>query len=116
LQVLTQQTNIKEEPHKKVAKESIEGKDLDWLNSQSFETKLELLKHHLEISRTLVNGVMSEEVCAMCGDRHSGKKPHDGRYSRWGYNGRQCQARRPVASHVIFVCNALELRKMILYI
>jgi len=51
----------------KVTKESIEGKDLDCLLSQGIDTKLELLKHHLELSRMLVNGVLNEEVCEKCG-------------------------------------------------
>jgi putative transposase len=44
------------------------------------------LESHLDICRLLVNEILEEVVTALCGARYSHEKPHDGRYSRWGYN------------------------------
>jgi len=59
---------------------------LDWLLAQPIDTKLELLKNHLEIIRIVVNQILTDEVTQLCGDHYSHNKPNDSRYSRWGYN------------------------------
>jgi len=59
---------------------------LKWLLEQPVDVKLEILGHHLELCRLLINEILDEEVTALSGDRYSHHKPHNGRYSRWGYN------------------------------
>jgi len=70
----------------KVGKIRINRKRLDWLLRQPLQVKLEMLKHHLEIVRLLVNEILEEEVRGLCGERYSRAKPEDGRYARWGFN------------------------------
>jgi len=67
-------------------KPEIRHENLSWLLSQPAEVKLAMLESHLDICRLLVNEILEEEVTALCGARYSHEKPHDGRYSRWGYN------------------------------
>lgn len=67
-------------------KPEIRNENLSWLLSQPVEVKLAMLESHLDICRLLVNEILEEEVAALCGARYSHEKPHDGRYSRWGYN------------------------------
>lgn len=51
------------------------------------ETKLHLLRHHMKLAQLLVEEMIEEEVIGKAGMRYSrGKKPHNGRYSRWGTN------------------------------
>jgi transposase-like protein len=67
-------------------KPEINRENLRWLLTQPAEVKLAMLESHLDICRLLVNEVLEEEVAALCGARYSHEKPHEGRYSRWGYN------------------------------
>ena len=67
-------------------KPEINRENLRWLLAQPAEVKLAMLESHLDICRLLVNEVLEEEVSALCGARYSHEKPHEGRYSRWGYN------------------------------
>lgn len=67
-------------------KPEISHENLSWLLSQPTEVKLAMLESHLDICRLLVNEILEEEVAALCGPRYSHEKPHEGRYSRWGYN------------------------------
>src|SRR5689334_3582878 len=64
----------------------INQENLRWLLAQPAEVKLAMLESHLDICRLLVNEILEEEVTALCGPKYSHHKPHDGRYSRWGYN------------------------------
>lgn len=64
----------------------INRENLSWVLAQPIDTKLELLKHHMELSRFLINGILDEEVIVLAGERYKHSKPHDGRYTRWGYN------------------------------
>lgn len=61
-------------------------KSLSELIESDLETKLAVLKHHLEVSCLLVNEILSEEVKSLAGERYSRDKPYCGRYSRWGTN------------------------------
>lgn len=67
-------------------KPEINHENLSWLLSQPAEVKLAMLESHLDICRLLVNEILEEEVTNLCGVRYSHEKPHEGRYSRWGYN------------------------------
>jgi transposase-like protein len=69
-----------------MSKPEINKENLRWLLEQSAEVKISMLESHLDICRLLVNEVLEEEVTALCGAKYSHEKPHDGRYSRWGYN------------------------------
>lgn len=60
--------------------------NLSWLEEQSFDLKLELIRHHLSLCQIYVNEFMEQEVIGKAGARYSRNKPHEGRYSRWGYN------------------------------
>ena len=78
---------MKTKSNKKSTKDShVNRENLSWLVSQSMETKLEMLKHHFEISRFLINEILDEEVISIAGQRYKHSRPHDGRYTRWGYN------------------------------
>ena len=59
---------------------------LSWIFNQPIDVKIELLKNHVEIARLLVNEIIEEEVFQLTGERYSRNKPHEGRYSRWGFN------------------------------
>lgn len=59
---------------------------LSWLLSQSRDIKLDLVQNHLSICQIMLNELFDEEVCEKAGERYSHNKPHDGKYSRWGYN------------------------------
>jgi putative transposase len=61
-------------------------KKVEWLINQPVETQMEIISHHMEICRLMINSIIEQEVCDYTGERYSHKKPHDNRYSRWGYN------------------------------
>ena len=64
----------------------INRKRLSWLLKQPIDVKAEMLSHHLEISRMLINDILEDEVEQLSGPRYSHVKPHNGQYSRWGHN------------------------------
>lgn len=69
-----------------MAKPDMSKENLRWLLQQPADVKIAMLESHLDICRLLINEVLEEEVAALCGARYSHEKPHQGRYSRWGYN------------------------------
>ena len=71
---------------KKVNRNSDNRKKLSWLLSQELDVKFHAIKHHLDITRMLINDIFEDEVKTQAGNRYSHSKPNDGRYSRWGYN------------------------------
>ncbi len=70
---------------KKVTQKGIKRKKLSWLLEQPLDVKLEIIQHHFELIRLLINEILDSEVETLSGARYSHKKPHRGRYSRWGY-------------------------------
>ena len=64
----------------------INREKVGWLLSQPIETKVEMLSQHLEVCRLVVNSILEEEVLDKCGVRYSHDKPHESRYSRYGFN------------------------------
>lgn len=64
----------------------INRKRMDWLLNQSIDTQLEIISHHMEICRIVINSIIDREVCDYTGERYSHNKPNNGRYSRWGFN------------------------------
>jgi len=70
----------------KVKPQSIDRKKISWLLEQPIDVKLEMLSYHMEIIRLLINEILEDEVFQLAGERYSRSKPHEGRYSRWGFN------------------------------
>lgn len=70
----------------KVKHSSINRKKISWLLEQDLNVKLEAMQHHLEISRMLINDILEDEVIQYAGQKYQRDKPHNGQYSRWGYN------------------------------
>lgn len=64
----------------------IKRKKVDWLLSQPIETQLELISHHMEICRLMINSIIEQEVSDDTGQRYSHDKPHNKRFCRWGFN------------------------------
>ena len=65
---------------------SINRKKISWLLEQELDIKLEALNHHLDITRMLINDILEDEMLSFTGPRYSHLKPHDSKYSRWGFN------------------------------
>jgi putative transposase len=65
---------------------SINRKKISWLLEQELDIKLEALNHHLDITRMLINDILEDEMLSFTGPRYSHQKPHDSKYSRWGFN------------------------------
>jgi len=63
----------------------IKRKKVEWLITQPIEIQMELISHHMEICRLMINSIIEQEVCDYTGEKYSHNKPHDNRYSRWGF-------------------------------
>lgn len=63
--------------------ELLAASSLQELEEKSWEVKLALLQHHLELARIFVGELLEEEVEEKAGERYS---HDDRRYSRWGKN------------------------------
>lgn len=50
------------------------------------EIKMTLLNNHLTICQLIINQILEENLNELAGMRYDRSKPHQGRYSRWGYN------------------------------
>lgn len=61
-------------------------KNLEWLLDQPVEIQFELFRHHIELSKLLINQLLQDEVEQKAGEKYTRAKPFDGRFSRWGYN------------------------------
>ena len=70
----------------KIKTTSINRKKLSWLLEQDLDIKLATLQNHLDISRMLVNDILEDEVKSYSGSWYNRDKPHNSRYSRWGFN------------------------------
>lgn len=62
------------------------GKNLEWLLDQPVEIQFELFRHHIELSKLLINQLLQDEVVQKAGEKYTRAKPFDGQFSRWGYN------------------------------
>jgi transposase-like protein len=62
------------------------GKNLEWLLDQPVEIQFELFRHHIELSKLLINQLLQDEVEQKAGEKYTRAKPFNGRFSRWGYN------------------------------
>ena len=68
------------------SKDKVNRRNLSWLQEQSVDIKISLLQNHLSICQIMINELLEEEVTEKAGARYKREKPHDGRYSRWGFN------------------------------
>lgn len=58
--------------------------DLTALLGAGLDVTLHLLAHYAELARLLAREILDEEVMHLVVPRYSRKKPHGGRYYRWG--------------------------------
>ena len=70
----------------KLPKEETNHKDLNWLRDQDIKTKMEILGYYSKTMTILTNEILGSVVTQLAGEKYSRDKPHNGRYSRWGYN------------------------------
>lgn len=75
---------IKTEPMDKNT--TISREKFSWLFEQPLDIKVNILQQHLSICQLVINQILEEEVKFLSGDRYNHDKPHEGRYSRWGFN------------------------------
>ena len=70
----------------KLPKDKTNHKDLKWLSEQDIKIKMETFFYYSEVITLLANEIMKDEVLQHAGEKYSRDKPHNGRYSRWGFN------------------------------
>ncbi len=66
--------------------EKITRQHFTWLFEQPLDVKVEVLQQHLSICQLVINQILEEEVKYLSGERYSHQKPHEGQYSRYGFN------------------------------
>ncbi|MGH9858103.1 MAG: IS256 family transposase, partial [Acidobacteriota bacterium] len=59
---------------------------VDWLLEQPVDVQVSIMQQHLDICKLVLNSLLRTNVESLAGVRYCRTKPHDGRYSRWGYN------------------------------
>ena len=64
----------------------ISREKLTWLFEQPIDIKVSLLTQHLTISQLIINQILEDDVSRLSGPRYSHDKPHNGAYSRYGFN------------------------------
>ena len=64
----------------------ISRENFGWLFEQPIEVKVSILQQHLSICQLVINQILEEEVKYLSGQRYSHDKPHEGKYSRYGFN------------------------------
>lgn len=64
----------------------ISREKLTWLFEQPIDIKVSLLTQHLTISQLIINQILEDDVSRLSGLRYSHDKPHNGIYSRYGFN------------------------------
>lgn len=57
-----------------------------WLFEQPLDIKVNVLQQHLSICQLVINQILGEDVKYLSGERYSHQKPHEGQYSRYGFN------------------------------
>lgn len=70
----------------KLPKEEAKHKDLNWLRDQDIKTKMRILGYYSNTISILANEILGNDVTQLAGEKYSRDKPHNGRYSRWGFN------------------------------
>lgn len=64
----------------------ISRENFTWLFEQPIDIKVSMLQQHLSICQLVINQILEEEVKHLSGERYSHDKPHEGQYSRYGFN------------------------------
>jgi putative transposase len=67
----------------KVKTKPVNRKKISWLLQQEIHIQFEMLRHHFELCRMLINQILDDEVTSLTGDRYKHDRNH---YNRWGYN------------------------------
>lgn len=65
---------------------TINRENFTWLFEQPLDIKVSMLQQHLSICQLVINQILEEEVKHFSGERYSHDKPHQGQYSRYGFN------------------------------
>ncbi len=65
---------------------TISRDNFTWLFEQPLDIKVNMLQQHLSICQLVINQILEEEVKYLSGERYSHDKPHEGQYSRYGFN------------------------------
>jgi len=65
---------------------AINRENFTWLFEQPIDIKVSMLQQHLSICQLVINQILEEEVKHLSGERYSHDKPHEGQYSRYGFN------------------------------
>jgi len=76
--------NFKREPMDKSSK--VSRQNFTWLFQQPLDVKSAILVQHLSICQLVINQIMEEDVKSLSGEWYSHQKPHEGRFSRYGFN------------------------------
>ena len=66
---------------REVNRETLEG-----FMKSGIDTKVSMFNQHLDLVKMMVNKMLDEEVNDLAGEKYCRNKPHEGQYSRWGYN------------------------------
>ena len=67
----------------KVKTKPVNRKKISWLLQQEIHIQFEMLRHHFELCRMLINQILDDEVTSLTGERYKHDRNH---YNRWGYN------------------------------
>jgi putative transposase len=67
----------------KVKTKPVNRKKISWLLQQEIHIQFEMLRHHFELCRMLINQILDDEVTNLTGERYKHDRSH---YNRWGYN------------------------------
>ena len=70
----------------KVKTKPVNRKKISWLLQQEIHVQFEMLRHHFELCRLLINEILDDEVTSLAGERYKHDKLLSDRYSRWGFN------------------------------
>jgi len=69
-----------------VSPQIISRENFTGLFEQPINIKVSMLQQHLSICQLVINQIFEEEVKHLSGERYSHDKPHQGQYSRYGFN------------------------------
>lgn len=71
--------------HMENKSKEINRKKIEWLLTQPIDMQLEIVSHYMDICRIMINFLLDQKVCDYTGQRYRHNKPHDSRYSHWGF-------------------------------
>ena len=62
------------------------NENLQWFEQLSLDNQLDIFQDYTTMLKIVANNLLQEDITNKCGERYSREKPHNGQYSRWGYN------------------------------